>query len=320
MTIASCLRRGARLACGALAALLVAACGSGTIESELSPARFVAFGDAFGDVGFAGDNARYTVNDNSTNVWTQQLASRFNQSLVAQSKGGTGYARGNARVLAEPDAAGNAETLTLKEQIDAFVAAGDRFSERDVVLLAAGTADVLAENFASGAATETRRIANVEQAGRDYAAQARRLVGLGAKYVVVAGVYDLGRSPLAAATGRRAQLSDLSLRFNDALLVSIVDLGANVLYVDAAYFTNLMIGSPGAYGIRDVTSVACTSVNPGAGIGTGTGQVDASRCTAATIAPDTDYNATLFADAVYLTPNPQRQFGNYAYDRLRSRW
>ena len=44
------LRRAAMAAVCASAALL-AACGSSSIESTLTPSRFVAFGDGFSDVG-----------------------------------------------------------------------------------------------------------------------------------------------------------------------------------------------------------------------------------------------------------------------------
>ncbi len=62
------LRRGVLLAACA-ASLLLAACGSGTTESRLAPARLVVFGDAFADVGQSG--TRYTVNDGGIDNWTQ---------------------------------------------------------------------------------------------------------------------------------------------------------------------------------------------------------------------------------------------------------
>ena len=98
-------------------ALLLAACGSSTTESAISPTRFVTFGDGFSDVGQNG--SRYTVNDGSAvNNWTLQLASSYDRSIAPASAGGTGYARGNARVLARPDAAGNAaDSPTLKVKV-----------------------------------------------------------------------------------------------------------------------------------------------------------------------------------------------------------
>ena len=98
----------------------MAACGSGTIESQLQPSRVVAFGDGMADLGQAG--ARYTVNDGTVNIWTQDMASRFGVSLAAAAAGGTSFATGNARIIAKPDAAGNSATPTVAEQIDGFLA------------------------------------------------------------------------------------------------------------------------------------------------------------------------------------------------------
>ena len=115
-------------------------------------------------------------------------------------------------------------------------------------------------------------------------------------------------------------LTELSGRFNDELLVSIVDLGSNVLYVDAALYFNLVTSAPAAYGLRDATSIACTSADPGQGIGTGTGQVNSALCTPSTLLPGIDPAAYLFADRLYFTPVGNRLFGDYAFDRMKERW
>ena len=76
------LRRAVLLAaCGA--SLLLAACGSGSIESQLTPARIVAFGDGFADLGQNG--VRNTVNDGGVNNWTQKVALDFGLPLAPTS-------------------------------------------------------------------------------------------------------------------------------------------------------------------------------------------------------------------------------------------
>ena len=174
------LRRSVLAAACASATLLVA-CGSSTIESALTPARFVAFGDGFSDVGQVG-GARYTVNDGAVNNWTQQVAGTYGITLTPASAGGTSYAQGNARISARPDAAGNAATPTVVQQIDTFLASGS-FKESDVVLLGAGTADLVAQAAAVAAGTQTREqmIVQVQQAGRELGEQSLRLVAAGAK-------------------------------------------------------------------------------------------------------------------------------------------
>ena len=316
------LRRSVLATACASAALLVA-CGSSTIESALKPARFVAFGDGLSDVGQVG-GMRYTVNDGLVNNWTQQVAGTYGLTLTPVSAGGTSYAQGNARINAKPDAAGNAATPTVAQQIDTFLASGS-FKDSDVVLLGAGTSDLVAQaaSVAAGMQTPEQMLVQAEQAGRELGAQTQRLVKAGAKYVVVAGVYNLGRSPWAEGTGPAQVdlLTNASSRFNQALLIAIEKNGANVLYVDTAYYYNLVTGSPSSYGFDNADDAVCTSVDAGNGIGIGANQVNSALCTPATIRPGVaNYNRYVFADRVYVTPEAQRLFGTYAYDRLHARW
>jgi outer membrane lipase/esterase len=311
--------RRALLALASASALLVSACGSGTIESQLHPSRIVAFGDSFSDLGQGG--SRYTVNDGTTNIWLQAVASNFGVALDNAVAGGTSYATGNARVNTQPNAAGSSATPTVKEQVDLFLA-GNSIAVNDLVIINGGIADIVAEmaKVNAGAQTSDQMIANVQQAGRDLGAQVLRLVQAGGKHVVVVGTYDLGKSPWARSTGQTPLLSDASGKFNEKLLLSIVDLGANVLYVDAALLFNLMVSTPTSYELSNVTDIVCTSVDSGPGIGTGAGQVNSALCTTSTIVPGVNYATHLFADRVYPTPQGHRQFGAYAYDRIRSRW
>ena len=315
---ANWMRRTVMVAACASAALL-AACGSSTTESAITPQRFIAFGDAMSDVGQNG--SRYTVNDGSVNNWTLQVAANYGKPLTASSAGGTSYATGNARVSAKPDAAGNASTRTITEQIDAFLASGS-FTGSDLVIVSGGVSDVISGMAAvtAGTQTEAAMVAAARKAGEDLAAQVRRLVAAGAKYVVVTGTYDLSKSPWAKSIGREALLTDASSRFNDGLLVGIVDLGANVLYVDSAYYVNLYTSVPGNYGFNNATTAVCTSVDATNGIGIGAGKVNSALCNSSTLLSGANQAAYVFADSVYLTPSAQRQFGTYAYDRLRARW
>ena len=315
---ANWMRRSLMVAACASAALL-AACGSSTTESAISPQRMIAFGDGMSDVGQKG--TRYTVNDGSVNNWTLQVASGYGKTLAASSAGGKSYAAGNARIVAKPDAAGSNTTLTVKEQIDSFLAS-NTFTGDDLVMINGGISDVIANMAAVNAGTMTteQMITASRQAGTDFAAQIRRLVNAGAKYVVVAGTYDLSKTPWATDIGRTTVLNSASSAFNEGLLVGIVDLGANVLYVDSAYYVNLYTSVPGNYGFNNSTAAVCTSVDANNGIGIGAGQVNSALCTSSTLLSGANATSFVFADSVYLTPSAQRQFGTYAYDRLRARW
>ncbi|MCD6078059.1 MAG: esterase-like protein [Ramlibacter sp.] len=314
------LRRGWLAACAS--ALLVAACGGGSIVDPFEPSRIVAFGDAMGDLGQNG--SRYTVNDGTVNVWTATLAAQYGLPLTPSSAGGFSYATGNARVVAKPDAAGSNATPTVKEQIDAFLATGT-LNDEDLILVSAGTSDVIAEVQAviTGAQSEEQMLEDLEKAGRALGTQVRRLVDAGATHVVVAGPYNLGRSPWAVQTGRESLMEEASRRFNDQFLVSVVDLGENVLFVDAQLLFNQATSNPTAYDLHEEAPnvVVCTSVDPGPGIGTGAGQVNSNLCTPNTLAAGReDYVQFLFADRVYPTPRGHQLFGDYAYDRIRNRF
>lgn len=310
--------RRAVMALASASLLGLAACGSGTIESQLEPTTIIAFGDAFSDI----NTQKYTVNDTSTNNWTQVVAVGFGGNLASVAAGGTSYAVGNARISQHPDAAGNASTPTVTEQISTFLAS-HAFGEKDLVLINGGFSDIIYETMAANAGTITsdQALANVRQAGRDLGTQVRRLVQSGAKHVIVMGVYDLAKTPWGA-NFQTALVAQASARFNEELLISIADLGYNVLYIDNAFLTNLLAGFPGSYGFVDVGTPVCTSVDAGPNIGIGAGQVNSRLCTTSTLltGATTSYNTYLWADKVYMTPNGQSQLGANAFSRIRSRF
>ncbi|HQQ69119.1 MAG TPA: SGNH/GDSL hydrolase family protein [Alicycliphilus sp.] len=300
-------------------AALLAACGSSTIDSAIRPTRFIAFGDAMADVGQKGSS--YTVNDGSINNWTQQLASRYSLTLKPVSGGGTSYAQGNARVNTTPDAAGNASTPTVKQQVDQFLA-NPQFRPDDVILVSAGASDIIAGMAAvqAGTMTSDQYIATLVQAGKDLAVQIGRLSDAGATHIVVSGSYDLERSPWAKALGQQALIHQASQAFNDELKLGMKDMGKTVLYIDLAYYVNIFEANPGGNGFNNSQDPVCTSVDAGPGIGIGAGQVNSALCTPATIVAGADYNRYVFADKVYLAPYAHRLFGDYAYNALHRRW
>ncbi|GAB2545663.1 MULTISPECIES: SGNH/GDSL hydrolase family protein [unclassified Simplicispira] len=315
---ANWMRRTALVAACA-SAVLLAACGSSTTESAITPDRFIAFGDAYSDVGQKG--SRYTVNNGTVNNWTLQVASHYQKTLAPVSAGGLSYAQGNARISAQPDAAGDASTPTITAQIDSFLAS-KTFAANDIVLLNGGISDLIVGMAAvrAGTLSATDYVAQARQNGKDLAAQILRLVKAGAPHVVVSGTYDLSKTPWGLTTGQESLLSEASSRFNESLLIAINDLGAHVLYIDTAYYVNVFTSTPAAFSFSYAQKAACTSVDPGNGIGIGVGQVNSALCTASTLVPGTSADSYVFADNVYLSPSAHRQLGTFAYDKLRARW
>lgn len=316
---ANWMRRVALALCASATAMVLAACGSSSVSSALSPSRFVVFGDALSDIGQS-SGKRYTVNDGSVNNWTLQLASHYGKTITPSSAGGLSYAWGNARVLATPDAAGGSAPA-LTTQVDTFLAA-NQFSAGDLVVVDGGTSDLIVAMQAvmAGNMTADAMVAAATQTGKDLGAQVRRLVNAGAAHVLLASAYDLSKTPWAAAINQKDLLYRASRALNDSLKVSIVDLGANVLYLDTEYYVNLYVNSPGSFSFSVTDKLVCTSTDPGNGIGIGTNQVNSALCTSATLVSGADPTKYVFADPIYLTPSAHRQFGDYAYDQLTLRW
>lgn len=310
--------RRALVALAPAALLALSACGSGSIESQFQPSRMVVFGDGLSDMGNKG--TRYTVND-STGVWAKLVALDYGVSLDKSAAGGTDYATGNARVTLTPDAAGDG-TPTIKAQIDSFLAANGSFNTGDLVMLEGGISDVIVQMqaYRSGTITSDQLMANARQAGQDLAAQAKRVKASGATHIVLIGPYDLSRTPWGIATTQQSVLTAATTAFNTGLLVDLVNEGNDMLYVDAALLFNLMSGTPTAYGMTDSTTVVCNSVDPGPGIGIGTGQVNSALCTPSTIVSGLNYGTYMWADPVYPTPTAHSQFASYAFSRIHSRW
>lgn len=293
------LRLGAWTALGIPASGLLSACGDGDIVSALQPARFIVLGDGLSDLGEGG--SRYTINDGSRNTWVDQFANRFGKTVTTQALGGLGYARGH----------GAAEPLprSVAAQVDAFLA-GNTIGTADVVLLNLPMAEVLTRAAAvkSGTLTEAAALTQIDTAGRGLVDQVRRLIAAGARYVVVCGVYDLSKSPWATAQQQTGFFAAASLRLNDAFKVEAVKLGGNVLFIDAAFLVNRNIEFGPNFGFLDSKNPICTTPT-------------AATCNDSTLSVTAaNKSQYLFADAIHLTPEGQRQLGDYAYDQFKTRW
>lgn len=301
---ASWTRRAALALVGVSAAAMMAACGDGSVVSDLKPARFMTVGDSFADVGQAG--GKYTVNDGSL-TWVQQLAAHYSLTVDPASAGGWGYAQGYARVDSADTSSGTAAP-SVKEQVDQLLARTS-MQEGDVMMLNGGLHDIVAAVNATGISDQTT--ATVKAAGKALAAQVRRVVAAGATHVVVTGVQNVGLTPWAVRLGEQSSIEKLSVAFNDALLIDIADMGATVLYFDASLFFNLINNKPENYSVDNVTDPVCTTP-------------DASTCTPSSVV-STDYNRYMYADSLNFTPKVQRNFVDRsytenAYDKFKNRW
>lgn len=304
-----------------MTALSMAACGSSSVESALHPSRIIAFGDGQSDIGQSG--SRFTVNGvDSISNWTEQVVSDFGHQITPVAQGGLSYAQGNSRIVLTPDAAGDASTPTLATQIDSFLGS-DQFGDSDLVLISSGTSDIIVLANAARADQLSREdaYAQAREAGEALTTQVQRLMASGAQHIAVIGTYNIGESIWARAIEDQELLRELSRQFNEGFKISMHEegYGNEALYLDFEYYINNIVNGPRFFGIDDIDNPVCTSIDPGAGIGIGPGQVSSALCDTTTLV-SSELDRFTFADAVYLTPTVHRQFGSWAYHRIRDRW
>jgi phospholipase/lecithinase/hemolysin len=282
------------LACATMA--LLGACSSSEIVDPFTPTRILSVGDGFSDLGQ--DGKRYTVNDGSINIWTQYIAALYGLPLVASDQGGLSYARGDALVSSGPN--------SIVGQVDKLLAA-NKFAAGDLVVVNGGVADIVT-TAARTDITYDQKVASLNAAGLAMAAQVNRIVQAGATHILASGVWPLGQTPLGTETGQVTNLNNLTLAFNNAFKIGMVNLGANVLWLDTATYYNNVYYNPTAYPpLNNVVTKACTTVL-------------VTDCTPATITPGFDYNTLLFANGVYPTPSGHRLLGSFAQIQVANRW
>lgn len=282
------------LACTAMA--LLGACSSSEIVDPFTPTRILSVGDGFSDLGQ--DGKRFTVNDGTINIWTQYMAALYGLPLVASDQGGLSYARGDALVSGGPN--------SIEAQIDKMLAA-NKFAAGDLVVVNGGVTDIVI-TAARTDITYDQKVASLNSAGLAMAAQVNRILQAGATHILASGVWPLGYTPLGAETGQVTNLNNLSLAFNNAFKIGMVELGANVLYLDSSTYYSNVYFNPSAYPpLTNSTTKACTTVL-------------VTECTPATITPGFDYNTLLWANGVYPTPSGHRLLGSYAQIQVANRW
>lgn len=304
------LQRRALLALSLAAAAALTACGSSSVESALKPERFLSVGDGYSDVGQGPGGARATVNDGSF-IWTEQIASHYGITVKAANAGGLSWAQAYSRVTQADITGHNAPSIT--QQVTSLLA-HTTIGPNDIVLVSGGISDVYAEVEASGGVVTDATRANVRQAGVELGQQVRRLVQAGAQHVAMTGVYNMGTTPWGLAYGDvvAKDIADLSRRFNDAVVIEVTSLSANVLFRDSALIYNLIANEPETFGVDNQTAAVCAVP-------------DAYNCNSGTLLPGVDYEKFMWADSLHLTPRLNRVFGDRSYNeslgsQLEDRW
>lgn len=296
-----------------VASALLAACGGGGQQvASFSPNRVIAFGDELSVIN--ADGSKYTINALVTGSTTQLecAAAPIWIQLVAASYGLSfpqcpGFATDpQSRIYA----AEGATVADVATQIDTLVVNGG-FTTNDLVTVLAGANDVVAQFRQYPTVGEDQLAANLTAAGNALAEQVNRLAGYGARVLIVT-IPDMGLTPFAgdrsvgSTDGNPALLTRLSTKFNDALLVGILNDGHKIGLIQFdEYLKSVDTAARNGRGSLNNTSLAACSVA-------------LPKCTTNTLVPDAVNSVWLWADSRRLAPSGQSALGSLASSRARS--
>lgn len=281
--------RAAQTAVASVAFALLAACGGGggSSSSSSGPAggvslKVVSFGDSLSDAGtYAGfalpnfGGGRFTTNPGQ--VWAQDVATYYGDTLTAAVTGGFGtattanggfdYAQGGARVALQPGINNpTVTTVPVATQVQNYLTQYGSFNSGQLVLVQGGPNDILiaAQTIAAAPTNATliaQQQANVVSAATALAGVVGTILQNGATKVVVANVPDIGKTPLGVASADGgALLSALSSGFNAAFSAALNATGmmSKVIYVDSFTLIDNVISNPSANGFSVAnTGTAC---------------------------------------------------------------
>jgi len=343
--------------CAVAAAALLSACGGASstvkpltesVTPTIASSRVIAFGDAYSDAGQTG-GARYTVNDGGAGgsmTLAERLASNFGFTTMTPvssgvlSGGAYSYAYGGATIT-------GGSVMSVSAQIDAFVDAGNQLTANDLVIITAGSQDIVnnATNFYASTITSDQAKANLATAAANLVTKIKRLTDEAhAKHVLVIAPVNVARTPWGLSQGANYPSSSANYTFLEHLSVALegdnsmssfgsqlslklgteyppTSSGLKVLLSDLSSYFNLMTGtayggsfahptgSLNTYGSY-ITSAGVALTNPDVAVCS----VTILSCNASTITGSLDYNTSVFADNLNLTPVANRMLADYIFN------
>ncbi len=296
-------------------AVVLASCGGSTFEA-FEPARIISFGDEYSYIGSGAQAGRkFSVNDltdagaldcDEYRLWNQAVADRFDYSFAQCNPLGRDTSK--ALLYAQP----GARTADVTAQIDQHVAAGG-FRDGDLVLILAGANDVKALAAQSAEQTSAALLAAAYDLGKAMGAQVNRMIGLGARVVVMTtpdvGLAPYGTAQEALVAGRKKLLTDLTADYNRGMRDTITNDGRFAAVVLGADLVRRIVEDDrGQYGSYIHDQGACQD---------GLSAID---CTSATLRPDITTGRLLlyvYADDQHLSPNMNKLWADLALERIR---
>ena len=227
------------------------------------------FGDSLTDSGVYGPILPNPYNHFSTNpgkVWSQNLgadygfavspayAAQLNNPVVfSPIASGNNFATGSARINLPTTTSPPALIPPVSTQVTQMLARGPLDSNA-LYAISGGHNDVFAQ---ISAGSNAAAVTGIVTAANDLAAQVTRLQSAGARHLIVIGIMDMTKTPIASM---RANVPDpvlfgnLVSSFNATLESGLA--GKNLLYFNTGKMLNAVIANPVAYGFSNVTDAA----------------------------------------------------------------
>jgi phospholipase/lecithinase/hemolysin len=291
-------------------ALVLTACGSGSFADPFVPKRVVAFGDEASMV--PTDGYRYTVNgltngqvDCTVNpIWLQRMTNGLGVPINS-CPGTATSAPSVSRATVGATVAG------VQSQIDQHLAS-DTLGETDLVTIYAGLHDILAGYAAVAAEGETVVTQRLQAAGKQLGGQINRIALAGTPVIVITqfnlGVTPYGLAAEAATPGAAALLNRLTVAFNVAMRVEMVNDGRRIGLVDNYDLITAVVKVPTVISTNNATTAVCTTPLP--------------RCTTATVLLDgttpVEPSRYVWSDGLHFGSQAHLRLGELAEARARN--
>lgn len=280
---------GATLAMGATAASAVPFSGVYIFGDSLSDAGY--FRPFLSAIGLPATTVaglgRFTTNPGP--VWSELIAQYYGGNPNPSNAGGGIYAQGGARVAVDsastPPVA--ASQRPISTQISEYLSAnGGNANPNGLYAIWGGGNDVLQ---AGAAGVSAAAPANVLQAARLQAA--------GARYILVFGLPDLGKTPSSIAGGAAAigQGTAAAVGYNTLLFTGLKSSNVKVIPVDTFALFNDVIANASAFGFTNTTGVACLPFPPFAAT------PSSQFCGPTNLAASNAASSYVFADGIHPT-------------------
>lgn len=313
--------RPRHLACAvalALASSAAFAQSAPTVQASAHAGLFdsmVVFGDSLTDNGNLSLVAqlpltmRFTTNPGQTGI--EDVADYFGVPMTPSLAGGTDFAFGGAGVVNNSPGT-PAGVPTLPTQLGMYLQATGGKADPTALYAVWGGANDVFYNVALaqlGQLTPAQVQANLQTAAVTELGMVQSLGKAGARYVMVFNLPNIGLTPSALASGPEgaAQLTGLSLLYNNTLNSGLASAGVNIIPVNTYAILNEIVADPARYGFTNVTQPACTG-----------GDGSSFECLPAgtpgatvTYQPGTE-NTYLFADGVHPTTAAHAMLAQYA--------